>query len=76
MKNQRIPCKETLRMILRYKFNIRYKQANKSKFKYRDPTYNDKRIYLSRLLAQFLHDDVLIISVDECSLRSDALANK
>ena len=76
MPNRKVPCARTLCQILKRTFSLRYRKANPSKFKYRDPTYNQKRLYVSRLLAQFLHDEVVILSVDECNLRSDVLNNK
>ena len=44
-----------------------------SMLKYRDPSYDSKRLWISRLLTQFLHDDVIIVSLDESSFRSDAV---
>ena len=41
--------------------------------RYLDPTYNDKRVWVSRLLAQFMFENAVIISVDESNFRSDIL---
>ena len=57
-------------------FHLKYSSLNKANLKYRDPTYNDKRIWVSRVLAQFLFEEALIISVDESNFRSDSLPNK
>ena len=46
---------------------------NTANLKYRDPTFNDKRLWVSRLLAQFLFEDALKITVDESDFRSDTL---
>lgn len=48
-------------------------QAN---LKYKDPSFNEKRLWVSRLLAQFMFEDVVIISVDESHFRSDTLPHR
>ena len=44
--------------------------------KYRDPLFNEKRLWASRLLAQFLADGAIIVCVDESNIRSDSLGGK
>jgi hypothetical protein len=39
--------------------------------RYNDPTFDAKRTWVSRLLAQFLGDDALIISIDESHISSE-----
>jgi hypothetical protein len=39
---------------MKSKFNLKYKKLDKANTKYRDSVYNDKRIWISRLVAQFL----------------------
>ena len=41
-----------------------------------DPTYNEKRLWVSRLLAQFLLEGDLIISIDESNFRSDSFSKR
>jgi hypothetical protein len=48
----------------------------KSNLKYSDPLYNEKRLWVSRLLTTFLKDDAIIISVDESNFRSDVIMNR
>ena len=39
--------------------------------KYKNPDFDEKRLWGCRLLAQFLADNALIISVDESNFRHD-----
>ncbi|CDW90737.1 UNKNOWN [Stylonychia lemnae] len=68
-----IPSKNTLLKILNETFHLRYGHLQAANLKYRDPTYNNKRLWISRLLGQFIHDDFLIVSIDESNFRSDSL---
>ena len=63
------PSLPTLTSILNCQFHLGYTSTDKGKLKYKDPTYNDKRLWVSRLLAQFFHDEVIIVSVDESSFK-------
>ena len=76
LSNKKPPCAKTLSKILNESFRLKYKHTDKSKLKYKDPTYNEKRLWVSRLLAQFLFEGVLIISIDESSFKSDVLNHK
>jgi hypothetical protein len=49
--DKRPPSLSTLSTILRKNFHLRFKKLNTANFKYRDPTYNLKRLWVSRLLA-------------------------
>ena len=66
------PGVDTLRIILKEHFKLTFKKPNKANVRYNDPAFDGKRLYVSRLLSQFLFDDVLILSVDESNFRSDA----
>ena len=57
-------------------FQLKYKSLEKANVKYRDPLYNEKRLWVSRLLAQFLIEDAVIVSIDESNFRHDALPLK
>ena len=72
----KVPCAMTIRTILRNTFGLRFRYTDIAKFRYRNPFYHEKRLYISRLMAQFLHDNVIVISVDETSIRSDASRGK
>jgi hypothetical protein len=40
--------------------------------RYQDPTFDHNRLWVSRLLSQFLLDGALIISIDESHIRHDS----
>jgi hypothetical protein len=65
-----------IRKIMREKFNLKYQRLDKANTKYRDPEYNEKRLWVSRLMAQFLREDVIIISIDESNFKSDSMPSK
>ena len=58
-----------LRKILRDDFQMRYRVANAAKIKYNDVSFDAKRVWVSRLLAQFLLSGVIIVSIDESSFK-------
>ena len=76
LNKSEVPALSTLRRMLRRHFHLKYGSYDKANVKYRDSTYNEKRLWTSRLLAQFLSEDALIISVDESNIRSDRLPSK
>ena len=57
-------------------FNLKFKKAEKANVRYRDPEYNEKRLWIGRLVAQFIKEDVILISIDESNFRHDALPGK
>ena len=71
-----VPRDYALLEILKNTFHLKYATLDKQNLKYRDPTYNAKRIWISRLLAQFLQEQMIVISVDESNFRSDKLPSK
>ena len=58
------------------RFHLKFSRTQKSKLKYRDPNLDTKRQWVSRLLAQFMLERAIIISIDESSFRSDPLPAK
>lgn len=58
--------------ILRNDFHLRYRRLDGATVRYQDPTFDCKRQWVSRVLAQFLSDGAIIISIDESHIRSDA----
>ena len=65
----RCPSVSTVRQMLREDFQLRYRVANAAKIKYNDVSFDDKRVWVSRLLAQFLLSGVVIVSIDESSFK-------
>lgn len=70
------PCESTLSKILRETFHQYYRKDHAANTKYRDQVYNNKRIWIARLVTQFLYDKVIVVSIDESNIRSDALNGK
>ena len=48
---------------------MRFRAVNAAKIKYNDTDFDEKRLWVSRLLAQFMMADVLILSIDESSFK-------
>ena len=71
-----VPSLVTIRKLMKVKFNLRFKKLDKANTKYRDNSYNEKRLWVSRLVTRFLMEDAVIICVDESNFRHDALPNK
>ena len=55
---------------------MKFGKTQASNLKYRDPAYNEKRLWISRMLSQFMLEDAVIITVDESNFRSDCLPGK
>ena len=72
----KVPSKATMLKCLREQFHLRYGKDSGANPRYRDPTYNEKLLWVSRLLAQFFLEDALVISVDESNFRSDTLPQR
>jgi len=58
--------------VLRQDLNLRFLRYDSAMVRYQDPTYDHKRLWVSRLLSQFLLDGALIISIDESHIRHDS----
>ena len=43
--------------------------SNTAKISYNDVEFDEKRVWVSRLLAQFMFSGVIIISIDESSFK-------
>lgn len=71
-----IPSATAVQTILREKFGLKYRAANAANTKYNDTTYDEKRLWVSRLLAQFLMADVIVISIDESSFKQEGIRHR
>lgn len=76
LPEKQVPSSVVLRKMMKDTFNLRYKSLEKANLKYRDPAYNDKRLWVSRLLAQFISENSIIVSIDESNFRHDAIPNR
>jgi len=61
---------------MKNEFSLKYKRYDKANTKYRDSAYNEKRIWISRLIAQFIKEDAIVISIDESNFRHDQYPTK
>ena len=69
----RVPSKSSVCKILKEKFGMSYRGANAANIKYNDTSFDEKRGWVSRLLAQFMMADVVIVSIDESSFKQEGL---
>jgi hypothetical protein len=67
------PSASTIGSMLKKHFKLEYMKFKAANYRYRDPTYNEKRQWISRLLAQFLYDNAALIAIDESGFRSDTV---
>jgi len=51
MPAEQVPSVPVLRSIMKEKFHLRYKGLEKANLKYRDPVYNEKRLWTSRVMG-------------------------
>ena len=71
-----VPSLRWLGRVLLTRFNLVYRRGiDTSCYKYQDPRFHERRLWVSRLLAYFFlkEPDLLIVSIDESSFRSDKL---
>jgi len=71
MPEVRPPTLNDIGAILKQDFQLRYRRYDGATVRYKDPQFDEKRLWACRLLSQFLLDDALIISIDESHMRSD-----
>ena len=76
LPEEQVVSEPRLAHILRTHFKLKFKKLEKANVKYNDPTYNEKRLWVSKLLTQFIIEDAIIVSVDESNFRSDVIMNK
>lgn len=73
---EKLPCATTVRQVLRRDFKLRYRLTNAASIKYNDTDYDEKRLWISRLLAQFMMADVVIVSIDESSFKQEGIPSR
>ena len=67
----RIPAKTTVTKIIHDRFGLSYRAFNSAKLRMNQQKFNDKRLWICRLLAQTLSEDYLVVSIDESSFSTD-----
>lgn len=65
-----------MQKILIQDFGLRYRATNAANIKYNDPDFDEKRLWVSRLLAQFMMAEVVIVSIDESSFKQEGLPKR
>jgi hypothetical protein len=70
------PPISTISYVLRNDFHMRFRATPPAMTRYLDPTYDEKRQWVSRLLAHFMHQGVTIVSVDESHVRVDSFLKR
>ena len=63
----RIPSRSTVTKVLHDRFGLSYRAFNPVKLRQYQAKFNDKRLWICRLLAQILSEDYLVVSIDESS---------
>ena len=71
-----LPSRRSLGRVLHEEFRLQYRLTNAASIKYNDSDYDDKRRWISRLLAQFMKADVIIVSIDESSFKQEGLPTR
>jgi len=71
----RIHLKE-ISHVLKHQHFLRMERLNPATFRYRDPFYDEKRLWFCRLVTQFVLDGALVVSIDETHFRHDALKRR
>ena len=66
---QVVPSTQTLRLVIKEELHMRFRASFGAKVMYNDPTYDEKRLWISRLLAQLYLEGAVIISLDESSFK-------
>jgi hypothetical protein len=61
---------------MKEKFKLKFKKLDKANTKYRDTDFNEKRLWVSRIMAQFIKEETIIICIDESNFRHDTLPSK
>jgi len=51
--------------------HLKYRKIKGAEYRYEDPAFDEARLWVSRLLAQLIKDDALVISIDETGFRTD-----
>jgi hypothetical protein len=65
-----VPCVATIGNIIRNKFHLNYIKVPPANARYDDPTFSEKRLWISRILASMLLSNTVIIALDESSFKS------
>ena len=71
LPNARAPDQSVISHILKNDIGLRYKRFDGALIRYKDPEFDEKRLWVCRILSQFIADGALVISIDESNFRHD-----
>ena len=63
----KVPSKSTVEKIMHDRFHLSYRSFNSAKLRLYQTKFNEKRVWIFRLLAKVLSEDFLVVSIDESS---------
>ena len=64
------PSLGTISVMLRSSFCLQFNKFNPANARYKDPRYDEKRLWVSRLLTYMMMTKMVIVSIDESNFRS------
>lgn len=70
------PPISTISYVLRSDFQMRFRATPPAMTRYLDPTYDEKRQWVSRLLTHFMQQGFTIVSVDESHVRFESFLKR
>jgi hypothetical protein len=65
-----IPSISKLRGLMINNFHLNYIRVPPANARYEDPSFDEKRAWISRILANLFVDNYVIVSLDESSFKS------
>ena len=69
------PSTWVLSTLMKKEFALSYKHFDSAKIKYNHAMFDDKRLWISRLIVYFLKQEVVIVSIDESSFSTKLTKN-
>jgi hypothetical protein len=72
---ERIPGVTVLSTLLKKEFALSYRHYDTANIKYNHVMFDDKRLWICRLLTFFLSKDAVVVSIDESSFSTKLTTN-
>ena len=72
----RVPFGNTVVKILHDRFGLNWRAFNTARLHFYQARFNDKRMWVARLLVQCLSEDYLVVSVDESSFSTSQMSRR
>jgi hypothetical protein len=71
----RVPSKSLLTRMVKREFGLSFKHFNTAKIRYNHAAFDEKRLWISRLLTFLLSQDAVVVSIDESSFSTKIASN-